>query len=359
MRANPLRIFTGISLIVNVSAAARPQYIAWLAEENGGRNPSPGMYVPGNLTRAAPDDAWYGTNLYTTLGTEAAKGYDPIRPGWTWSAAPAFRDLLLRSVRYGRVLSTRPVALDGGINTNTIFFAFQAPILANPQRWSAWAGIANPPPDADGTWPILYCRNDVACPETVNREAGVADPAVATVTRATPVDVPIYALPRGSLTNAGAATRLCTPMARPPYGSDATLAPEELVLLAPPGQATPCGTVLDQNAGLPLRSRKRATKRLAAVGAISGSFYADRIAWATLQRFRSADYLIAAEDVTGVPGFEFALETAAADDEVSAAPSESWRAMVRARLATPALADCARYLARFAATATADYCLWR
>lgn len=87
-RADPSRLFTGLSLAINVSAADRSTFEATLTAENGLNKT---MYSPiGGPVNSSP---WWITNAFTNTGAEAYKGFDPIRPAWTWSDYPGFLDL--------------------------------------------------------------------------------------------------------------------------------------------------------------------------------------------------------------------------------------------------------------------------
>jgi hypothetical protein len=91
------------------------------------------------------------------------------------------------------------------------------------------------------------------------------------------------------------------------------------------GNASACDSLADQymdvHAPFVLGSR-----RLLHVGAISGSVYVDRVAQATVARFRASSFLLGAEDVTGQPGFEFALRIYAPDAWITGTPAFSWEA---------------------------------
>lgn len=105
-RADPSRLFTGLSLAVNLSAVDRSAFEAALTAENGVPKT---LYSPaGGPVQPAP---WWITNAYTNTGAEAARGFDKIRPAWTWSELPEFLDLERRASRAGRVLSTAPLSL--------------------------------------------------------------------------------------------------------------------------------------------------------------------------------------------------------------------------------------------------------
>lgn len=105
-RADPSRLFTGLSLAVNISAASRDAFEAAVSIENGVNKT---MYSPeGGPVQPSP---WWITNAYTNTGAEAYRGYDALRTAWTWSAVPELLDLQKRASRAGRVLSTPPLAL--------------------------------------------------------------------------------------------------------------------------------------------------------------------------------------------------------------------------------------------------------
>lgn len=105
-RADPSRLFTGLSLAVNISVADREAFEAALTVENGVNKT---MYSPvGEPVQPSP---WWITNSYTNTGAEAYSGFDALRAAWTWSAVPELLDLQKRASRAGRVLSTPPLAL--------------------------------------------------------------------------------------------------------------------------------------------------------------------------------------------------------------------------------------------------------
>lgn len=108
-RTNPVRLFTGLGLAVNVSAAERDRFEAALTAENGVRktlwNP---MLGPNSTVPAA---SWYVANAIINTPQDPAKGYDKIRPGWTWTSVPELRDVLQRASRSGRSLSSSPLAM--------------------------------------------------------------------------------------------------------------------------------------------------------------------------------------------------------------------------------------------------------
>jgi len=176
---------------------------------------------------------------------------------------------------------------------------------------------------------VVYCKNDRPCPADLSHTDPLAHPDVATATQLTPVDVPLYGRTPRNVTGIGTVSLMCTPLAPPTGQPVSTLPIGERGLLARNGSATNCSTASLQQAAVHTRAQL-ATRRMYHAGAISGSFYADRIAWATLQRSRSNEFIIAAEDVTGNPGFEMLIATAVADDEVSAVPAYSWQAAIRA-----------------------------
>jgi hypothetical protein len=322
--------------VVNVSHAQRPAFEAALSEDN--LRPMQ-MYNPLQTDATAlPAADWYATNVYTTTGAEAYSGFDAIRPGWTWSAYAPVRDLQMRIGRAGRVLASPPLALPNSF-TNTIFFVMQAPVYVDAERFQQWVpGAAS----ATSPVPLIYCHNDTICPPVVDRSNPVGDPRVSFVAQMTPMDVPLYGLLPTQQRAAGTSADvlpLCFPA--PLWVANATYDRVAGDLLdghvasewpagsshAATGANGTCPSVtnqmLDAQGPFVLGSR-----RLLHVGAISGSFYVDRVAQATLSRFRARDFIVGAEDVTGKPGFEFALRIYAPDAWVTGTPAWSWEAQI-------------------------------
>lgn len=87
-RADPSRLFTGLSLAINISAADRSTFEATLTAENGLPKT---LYSP--IGGPVKPSTWWITNAYTNTGAEAAKGFDKVRPAWTWSDYPDFLDV--------------------------------------------------------------------------------------------------------------------------------------------------------------------------------------------------------------------------------------------------------------------------
>lgn len=105
-RINPNRVFTGLTMVVNVSAAERDRFEAALTAENGMPKT---LLTPEGGPVAAAD--WYATNAYINTPADALRGYDKLRPGLCLSSDAHLRDTMLRASRSGRLLGTSPLAL--------------------------------------------------------------------------------------------------------------------------------------------------------------------------------------------------------------------------------------------------------
>ncbi|RYE84741.1 MAG: HAMP domain-containing histidine kinase, partial [Methanosarcinales archaeon] len=346
LRANPGRIFSGLSLIVNISHDTRPRFEEWISIEN---NREKFIYYPQSQTMdRAGNDTWYGTNVYTTSGTESWSGFDYIRPGWGWSTYSEFRTLLESGRDLARVVTSAPVAFPAGFTVNTLFILFQvcalvcvcvrararsraarcqqfcervcsphplpshawlqSPIFINPELASKWAGNISSDEDRAQVL-IAYCKNDTLCPSDVDQANIKTHPNVALYSQVRLAKAPLYGI-------VGYDDREQVGTAAPACVHDPAVTDKST-----------CRSYTEELKHL-LEEHVMERKDMLYVGTISGSIYVDRVAWAALRRYRTDTYLIGCEDVTGVPGFELLLHANGQDEAVPAIGSYSWERMI-------------------------------
>jgi signal transduction histidine kinase/CheY-like chemotaxis protein len=309
-----------LTLAVNVSHEQRGRFEAALSAENGRSKWISSPRSPMTPAAAAP---WYSANVYTTTGAEAAVGFDAARPGAAWSVDADLRDMVMRAGAAGRVLASAPLRTQDG-QRDTQAITLHSPVFVHPRRWAAWNPAAL---QTGAALPLPYCTNATACSPSFSRVGAVdASDGVSFSSQMTPVTIPLYGLrPEHQTLQQPAAevVSLCYPAAEfEPGDSYETVGDEGTQ------SKLACPSALRQNVNQqgPFIIAREPMLR---AGTVIGSLYVDRVAEATLRRCRVGSlFVVAAEDVTNTPGFEFGVRSYAPDAWITATPSASWEASV-------------------------------
>lgn len=299
LRTSSQRYYYGLAVVVNVSNHDRSSWERWTQEVNSNTNKVP---TPFSL-RQAPKLPFYVINAFSSTPDGVARHLF----GGCWSLVPEVAEVMTAALLQqhgGGILAAPPTSRGTPVNGGR-FVVIAAPVFVHessfvPGWWNARSSSSSASQfrQARPVLRLAVCKNHSDCPLDVAADGSDGRVLLATMTS---IDVRTI----GPTAGAGLPTVVPGMQSSPARGFSSG------IISQANRDVSSAPSVPNGSAGSASH-----TNRLWHAGWVLATLYHDRIAGSTMRHFKGGSIITAAEDVTGVPGFDLTLRDQSLDSTI-------------------------------------------